>query len=514
MQEDNHERFVRDLLIKNFEGVQKFIQKDKFPNKNGKLFNFRSGPLNADYCDCETYAELTTEYDYNLTPLSTVLVNEEKRLEQKGQTFRIAKLLIENGCTIHDFTDGNEKHDVTGWCPFFRSAVMHYTDVFVYLIRNVHMDYRSRVMITRKCLDYLCSFSGWDDKDAHEFCILLIDLLIDMGASLNYVQPDNWGHESYPPPLHGAAKNGSVKVVRYLLKHGADPNYLNFQCRTLIDLSVVYDDSNDRQFAKNCDEIFTMLVDHGVDPNVNCSRFDQSPVAFFIKHSKMDHLKKLFCAGKIDSVKSDALDRCVSYNRREAFDLLIGPEEYDVSLPNSFLHTACRDNPAFIPFLMERLPKLDPDGVNGDGVTPIFWASDIEGFRAIVSAGGNVNAVNSGGNTPLMNFIATIYGRDEIVQSVQYLAQKTDMRVRNRDGQTAYDMLMCVPGCNKLKKWMKNSVVNTCKEHAKHNIDNYNQRIAPAIMARKGGSRRNVLLRSRDVENYLTNLYLKEYITQ
>lgn len=109
-----------------------------------------------------------------------------------------------------------------------------------------------------------CPLSSVCDKNISEDKkIEYVRLLLDYGADINtscvkeYVGDNKWHLPS--TPLSTASENGEIKLVRFLLKNGADPNYMNsdFDCPAL-QTALIF----------NKFDIAEELLKYGADPDL------------------------------------------------------------------------------------------------------------------------------------------------------------------------------------------------------------------------------------------------------
>jgi ankyrin repeat protein len=80
-----------------------------------------------------------------------------------------------------------------------------------------------------------------------------VEILLNAGSSLHSTDSHGWS------ALHMAVKRADLNIVHTLLKHGANPNILNFDQQTPLTLAVM----------ANLPEVVGVLLDYGGDPELH-----------------------------------------------------------------------------------------------------------------------------------------------------------------------------------------------------------------------------------------------------
>ncbi len=203
-----------------------------------------------------------------------------------------------------------------------------------------------------------------------------VQFLIRQDASLVNKHTD----KHHTMPLHWAAYNGHLEIVKALLKNGARVNTVRYDMVTPLHFAV----ENDHL------EIVVELLANGAKVNANDSRL--TPLHWAAYNGHLEIVKALLAKGaRVNTLR-----------------------DYEVTP----LHFAAYNGH------LEVVEALLANGanvraINDSRLTPLHWAAyngHLEIVKALLAKGANVNAINDSGLTPL--HFASYNGHLEIVEAL------------------------------------------------------------------------------------------------
>ena len=114
-------------------------------------------------------------------------------------------------------------------------------------------------------------------------------LVIDCGANPNGQSTVEGG-----TPLHIAADRGYLRIVEFLLEHGANPNMKNNYGRTPLHIAAMYGHL----------EVVEFLLEHGANPNVR-NNYGYTPLHFAVDGCFVDVVRVLLEHGADPTIRDN-----------------------------------------------------------------------------------------------------------------------------------------------------------------------------------------------------------------
>lgn len=257
----------------------------------------------------------------------------------------------------------------------------------------------------------------------------IAQLLLEYGAQVN----SQAGFYN-TTPLHGAAQNGSLELVKLLVSKGAKVNAVDKEFSMPLAKAVQADNL----------EIAKFLLEHGADKTINHSDTEFQTAIFKARSAKMAQLLIANGANVSDRDKkglSVLLHAVANYLDFDLLKVLLqnGADinEQDKSGTTALLwvaqHPYERDDKNCVQFLLENGAKANV--ANNQGETPLLVAEKLEVLQALLAHGADVNAQNEDGQTALIH-IAQIYDpKGEKTKGL--LEHGADVNIRDKKGKTA-----------------------------------------------------------------------------
>lgn len=253
--------------------------------------------------------------------------------------------------------------------------------------------------------------------------------LLDSGAQVN----SQAGFYN-TTPLHGAAQNGSLELVKLLVSKGAKVNAVDKEFSMPLAKAVQADNL----------EIAKFLLEHGADKTINHSDDEFQTAIFKARSAKMAQLLIANGANVSDRDKkglSVLLHAVANYLDFDLLKVLLqnGADinAQDNSGTTALLwaaqHTYERDDKNCVQFLLENGAKANV--ANNQGETPLLVAEKLEVLQALLAHGADVNAQNEDGQTALIH-IAQIYD-PQGEKTKGLLEHGADVNIRDKKGKTA-----------------------------------------------------------------------------
>lgn len=240
------------------------------------------------------------------------------------------------------------------------------------------------------------SYYGWD---------AIVSVCLDNDADVHFTN-------GWHTPVSIASERGHLKLVQYLVEHGADVNQQSG-----------YDDATplDKASYFGFFEIVRYLVEHGADINARnkdgktplmhaCERYRSDIVKYLVQHGANVNSK--------DKYGSSVLHMVAQIGPLETVQLLVD-HGADVNIQNNN-----GDSPLYFATLKHDLNIMDYLLANGadinvkttGGMTPLHLASllgDLADVQYLVKKGALINAKTSSGKTPLQ--LAVQNKKNEVV---------------------------------------------------------------------------------------------------
>lgn len=405
------------------------------------------------------------------------LTFERKKFEQ----FLVARIKARFGLTFHEYAGGCPDWDIDICYPFFRYAARYWgdhvngtlgqttKDLFMKLVRQrtslavsvqalaeqESLDLTFPILLSGLCL---ASFFGLEEmvmmlledgqyieaKNEYDWMALhmaaerghavIVQLLIDKGASVNAVIKVPVNTTSGATALHLAARNGHEKVLEVLLKNGAE-----------IDLQTLDGETALHWAAENSHVgVITLLLNKGANLEIK-SRYGYTPLCVATIYGEEVATKILIERGADLSVTVDGhslLFLAALGGNAEVVQLLI-EEGFDINST-----TAHGESPLWAAVGSYRQRRDDvvrlllKEGADvsqrvGNRKETALHYGAIRGFdttvRLLLESGAEVDAQNEEGETALHIAAETGYGG-----VLQILLEKgADVTVKNQAGETA-----------------------------------------------------------------------------
>ena len=257
-----------------------------------------------------------------------------------------------------------------------------------------------------------------------EGCVECARLLVDAGAEINLADPEKIS------PLLMAVMNGQWDTAQYLIKKGANPNQWDFWGRAplyaAVDLNTI--PRGGRSDWPSLDEttplqVVEMLLDAGANPN---AQLKLSPPFRNIGNDR--GLDGMLTTGATPLLRAaKALDA-------PAIAALLA-KGADITLANSR---------GITPIMAAAgLGSVDAD-TRGFYLSEDTQQRSIESLKLLIKAGGDINAKDSRGLTPLHE--AARWGWNDVVQFL--VANGADLNAKDNRGNTPIDSALGKAGGN------------------------------------------------------------------
>ena len=218
----------------------------------------------------------------------------------------------------------------------------------------------------------------------------ILQLLIDKGAKLSTITEGQ-------PPLHAAAEEGQLEVVKMLLGMNADLGQLDEHGRTALMYAAEEGQLSVVQF----------LVEKGAKVNQQ-DKEGRTALAYAAAERQTEVVRFLLEKGADLSLRDknghSALDHAAEENAGEVVKLFLGTKEGAKQV---------RENVSILLNASE------------EGALPVV--------RQLKEAGANINAAGENGTTPLM--VASEEGQEQVVQYL--LSAGAEVNAKNKQGWTA-----------------------------------------------------------------------------
>lgn len=260
----------------------------------------------------------------------------------------------------------------------------------------------------------------------------IAQLLLDSGAQVN---------SQNTTPLHRAASNGSLELVKLLVSKGAKVNAVSKELSMPLAEAVRADNL----------EIAKFLLEHGADKTINHADDEFQTAIFKARSAKM---AQLLIANGANVSESDKKGQAILLHAIVChldFDLLkvllqngADINARDDSGTTALLRAAWypyeRDDKNCVQFLLEN--GANANVANNQGETPLLVADRLDVLQALLAHGADVNAQDENGQTALMH-IAQIY--DPKGEKTKWLLEHgADVNRRDKKGKTALDYATAV----------------------------------------------------------------------
>lgn len=257
----------------------------------------------------------------------------------------------------------------------------------------------------------------------------IAQLLLDSGAQVN----SQAGFYN-TTPLHGAAQNGSLELVKLLVSKGAKVNAVDKYFSRPLAKAVQADNL----------EIAKFLLEHGTDKTINHSDDEFQTAIFKARSAKMAQL--LIANGanvsrgdkKGHSVLLHAVARYLDFDLLKVLlqngaDINAQDKSGTTALLQAVRHSYAKNGKTCVQFLLENGAKANV--ANNQGETPLLVAEKLEELQVLLAHGADVNAQNEDGQTALIH-IAQIY--DPKGEKTKWLLEHgADVNIRDKKGKTA-----------------------------------------------------------------------------
>ena len=264
----------------------------------------------------------------------------------------------------------------------------------------------------------------------------IAQLLLDSGAQVN-------SHAGFynTTPLHGAASNGSLELVKLLVSKGAKVNAVDKEFSMPLAKAVQADNL----------EIAKFLLEQGADKTINHADTEFQTAIFKARSAKMAQLLIANGANVSDRDKKGQAILLHAIVCHLDFDLLkvllqngADINARDDSGTTALLRAAWypyeRDDKNSVQFLLEN--GANANVANNQGETPLLVADRLDVLQALLAHGADVNAQDENGQTALMH-IAQIY--DPKGEKTKWLLEHgADVNRRDKKGKTALDYATAV----------------------------------------------------------------------
>ncbi len=251
----------------------------------------------------------------------------------------------------------------------------------------------------------------------------LVEDLHGRGAAL-VVHAFNAGHT----PLHVAAENQRVDVMRYLLDHGVDPDVRNHWEQTPLLQLAMLSRSTDTAAA-------ALLLERGADPSAADFR-GFTPLHVAARRGDVSHVRLLVRHGaaleaRVGSGQTPLLLAAYEQRHAAAAALVEAGAELDVRDPNNgrtaLAVALARRDREMARLLVDAGARSDIPG--DDGWTPMHFAVDgeyVEILRAMLDAGHSPDAATPRVGSAL--YVAAIRGRTEAARVLLEHGAALDVR--------------------------------------------------------------------------------------
>lgn len=264
----------------------------------------------------------------------------------------------------------------------------------------------------------------------------IAQLLLDSGAQVN-------SHAGFynTTPLHGAASNGSLELVKLLVSKGAKVNAVDKEFSMPLAKAVQADNL----------EIAKFLLEQGADKTINHSDDEFQTAIFKARSAKMAQLLIANGANVSDRDKKGQAILLHAIVCHLDFDLLkvllqngadinARDDSGTTALLRAAQHPYERDDKNCVQFLLEN--GANANVANNQGETPLLVADRLDVLQALLAHGADVNAQDENGQTALMH-IAQIY--DPKGEKTKWLLEHgADVNRRDKKGKTALDYATAV----------------------------------------------------------------------
>lgn len=235
-------------------------------------------------------------------------------------------------------------------------------------------------------------------------------------------------------PLHGAAQNGSLELVKLLVSKGAKVNAVDKEFSMPLAKAVQADNL----------EIAKFLLEHGADKTINHADTEFQTAIFKARSAKMAQLLIANGANVSDRDKKGLSVLLHAVANYLDFDLLkvLLQNGADINAQDKSGTTALlwvaqhpyeRDDKNCVQFLLEN--GANANVANNQGETPLLVAEKLDVLQALLAHGADVNAQNEDGQTALIH-VAQIYD-PQGEKTKGLLEHGADVNIRDKKGKTA-----------------------------------------------------------------------------
>ncbi len=275
----------------------------------------------------------------------------------------------------------------------------------------------------------------------------IAQLLLDSGAQVN-------SHAGFynTTPLHGAAENGPLELVKLLVSKGAKVNAVDKEFSMPLAKAVQADNLEIAQF----------LLEQGADKTINHADTEFQTAIFKARSAKMAQLLIANGANVSDRDKKGLSVLLHAVVRHLDFDLLkvLLQNGADINAQDKSGTTALlwaaqhpyeRDDKNCVQFLLENGAKANV--ANNQGETPLLVAEELDVLQALLTHGADVNAQNEDGQTALI-YVAKMNA--PVGEKAKWLLEHgADVNIRDKEGKTALGYVTTVRSSWYSKEWVE-----------------------------------------------------------